>query len=537
MRRRIIGNTLFVALSGVLLAIILVGLGIIPFPAKDQNLSSTQTSNPPTSSVGNVIRRENAQPGTEDWKIPASREASTQIQAYASATSVLPGKVLNFYVSTQQEGTQYEINIYRLGWYDGTGGRLMAVQSNLIGHAQGYYNRDQQRLVACKTCLVNLQTGLIEANWQISFALSVPSNWTTGIYLAKLVDVNDMQTYVPFDVKGNNHAAYVAVTPDTTYAAYNQWGGYSLYAAQSPLAGLSRGAKVSFNRPYDDLYGSSQVLFVEAQAIHWFESQGYDIAYISNVDLHENSEQLLQHRAYISLGHDEYWTKEMRDGVEHARDAGIGLAFLGANAAYWQMRFELDSAGNKDRTIVCYKVESRNNDLERDPIYQNDITRVTAQWRDPVLARPENALIGIMSSDFTHQRFGFSWQVSTNVQSLLLDGTGLQPGQSYGCGLVGNEWDQVMNNGATPNGLHILSVSNVVDNNNRSDVSNTSYYIAPSGAMVFATGAIYWTAALDSYRMYNDKLCSGQPTAVPEMQKLMTHVMKELIVHHRGNDL
>jgi len=271
------------------------------------------------------------------------------------------------------------------------------------------------------------------------------------------------------------------------------------------------------------------VLIFEADAIHWLERQGYDVSYISNVDLHTNPAQLLQHRVYLSLGHDEYWTKEMRDGVEQARDRGVSLAFLGANASYWQMRFEPDSAGNADRTIVCYKVETVFHDLARDPLYGKDNSRVTTKWRDPVLARPENALVGIMYSSFGPN---FPWQVNPQADSPLLQGTGLQPGKSYGCGLVGSEWDRAIANGATPEGLQILGISHTIDNFNLADISITSYYIAPSGAMVFATGSLYWTASLDSYRFYTNSRCAGSQPVVPGMQKLMMHVMEALATHN-----
>ena len=127
--------------------------------------------------------------------------------------------------------------------------------------------------------------------------------------------------------------------------------------------------------------------------------------------------------------------------------------------------------------------------------------------------------------------------LSPLAKSALLDGTGLRPGQPYGCVLVGYEWDRVFANGATPAGLQVLGASHTVKNNNAPDTGNTTYYIAPSGAMVFATGSIYWTLALDNYRFQTDKSCTGQSLVVPGMQKLMAHVMDALVVHHpaRGN--
>ncbi|MDQ2714023.1 MAG: hypothetical protein M3Z08_03875 [Chloroflexota bacterium] len=413
----------------------------------------------------------------------------------------------------------------------------MAYEVGLIGHKQGYYDQDSHLLLGCGSCHVDVKTGLVEAKWQPSYTLVVPLDWTTGIYLAKFTDINGLETYVPFDVLGNRHSLYVAVTPDTTYAAYNTWGGYSLYDAESAARGsevvrLPRGVKVSLDRPYTLTQGASQVLVYEINAVRWMERQGYDLSYISNIDLHEDPAQLLNHQAYLSLGHDEYWTREMRDGLENARAHGVNLAFLGADAAYWQMRFDADSAGIPDRIIVCYKVATADGDLAADPLYGKDNSRVTALWRDPVIGRPENALIGIMYSDLTHQRPGFPWHVSLGVHSPLMDGSGLQAGQSYGCDLVGYEWDHAFPNGAAPRGLHVLAESATVTDSGKHDFSNTTYYIASSGAFVFASGSIYWTLALDDYRFSSDNLCAHSLPVVPAIQKLMANIMRTLAVLH-----
>ncbi len=532
MKLRVVGSVIsLIALVGVVLGIALFGPAFLS-PANDAP-GGSQTA----AIAGNAIERENAQLGTSTWKISVARTASTQIQAYANATSVQPGKTLTFYVSTQQEGTHFLIDIYRLGWYGGDGGRLMTSIEDQVGHAQGYYDASTHQLIGCSSCLVDKKTGLVEANWRPSYTLAVPANWTTGVYLAKLTDANGLQTYVPFDVLSNSNSRYVVVTPDTTYAAYNDWGGYSLYSAANGQPGettvptRTKADKVSFDRPYTQEAGSSQVLAFEADAIHWMERQSYDLSYISDIDLHNDPGQLLHHSVYISIGHDEYWTKEMRDGVEQARDHGVGLAFLGANASYWQVRFERDSAGAADRTVVCYKVSTSLKDLARDPLYRKDNSRVTAQWRDPVLARPENALIGIMYAGFTPQRLGFPWVLSPSANSPLLNGTDLQAGRQYGCDLVGYEWDRIFPNGATPAGLQVLATSNTANSANNADTSNTTYYIAESGAMIFATGSINWTAALDNYQLHPDTLCPSSQV-VPGAQKLMANVMEALALKH-----
>lgn len=535
MKARVIGGiiALLLAVEGVVV-VLLLNRGTSGGNAVPAN-SNLENAHPGK----NPISLENAHAGTDGWQIPPGKEASTQIQAYANATSVLPGRKLTFYVSTQKEAAPYSIEIFRLGWYGGAGGRLMTVQSNLLGHMQGYYDESTHKLIGCHSCLIDTKTKLIEANWHPSYTLVVPSKWTTGVYLAKFIESTGLQTYVPFDVRGNSFSTYLAVTPDTTYAAYDDWGGYSLYDYNSANANGQENSneeqatgqaavKVSFDRPYIEGQGASQVLLYEADAIHWMERQGYDLSYISNVDLHENPVQLLGHKVYLSLGHDEYWTKEMRDGVENARNKGISLAFFGANASYWQMRFESDSKGNPDRTVVCYKVQTDLNDLARDPLYGKDNTRVTAQWRDPVLARPENALIGVMFSGLTHSQQGFPWVVNPQAAVPFLNGTGLRPKQPYGCGLVGYEWDRIFKNGATPAGLQILGTSPTVDDSKQADTSDTTYYRASSGALVFATGSIYWTSALDSYVYETDPLCAHQNPEIPGMQKLMLHIMDAL---------
>jgi hypothetical protein len=526
-----VSSIALVLLVGIVVGALLIGRNIQLQPP---SLSNTQFITPgPVVLTSKVIRDENALPGTDAWEIPRAKDATTQIQAYANATSVLPGHTLTFYVSTQKDSTGYSINFFRLGWYGGLGGRLMATVRDQKGIEQGYFNTVTKRLSDCASCSVNRETGLVEANWRPSYEFTIPPNWVTGVYLAKFTDATGLQTYVPFDVLGNFHSVYVLITPDTSYQAYNGWGGWSLYEFNSLNTNPNdRAVKVSFDRPYADWYGSGGVLFFNADTIHWLERQGYDVSYISNVDLHSNPLQLLQHRVYISDGHDEYWTKEMRDGVEHARDSGVSLAFLGANASYWQMRFEPDSLGVANRTIVCYKVQTKNKDLSRDPLYSIDNSRVTSQWRDPVVGRPENALIGVMFSDLIQEHRGFPWELSPTANSPLLKGTGLQAGEPYGCEAVGYEWDRIFANGATPKGLRVLGLTHTIDDYFLSDTSNTTYYFAPSGAMVFASGSVYWNTTLDGYRIETDNLCTYNDGPVAGIQKLMVNVMQALATRH-----
>src|SRR5205085_874572 len=109
--------------------------------------------------------------------------------------------------------------------------------------------------------------------------------------------------------------------------------------------------------------------------------EGRDVSYTTDVDTHSSPNLLLNHAVFLSVGHDEYWSAEMRANVINARDHGVNLAFFGANAAYFRIKFAADAAGASNRRIICYK----------NPAIDPD----TLRWRD--LNLPENAFLGVMS--------------------------------------------------------------------------------------------------------------------------------------------
>src|SRR5437899_1515599 len=143
--------------------------------------------------MANPIVTENQNTGTTGWII--TQNSITQIQAYVSASSVNPGDSLSVYVSTQSAGTTYRMDIYRLGYYQGTGGRLMQSITGQVGVAQGYFKNSDLTLNNCPTAFNDATTGLLEARWASSYTLNIPSNWITGIYLIKFTDANGYQSY------------------------------------------------------------------------------------------------------------------------------------------------------------------------------------------------------------------------------------------------------------------------------------------------------------------------------------------------------
>jgi hypothetical protein len=197
---------------------------------------------------------------------------------------------------------------------------------------------------------------------------------------------------------------------------------------------------------------------------------------------------------FLSGGHNEYWSKPMYDGVQQARDAGVHLGFFGADAVYWQVRFEPSPlSGAADRVVVGYK------DRSIDPV-QGPTT--TVLWRDPFLNRPEQQLMGVQ---FSGGQLAISGPnapyVVRNSSSWVYAGTGLADGDSIP-GIVGYETDSSMSSFPLPTSVagtyQVLSQSPFTDPGGTAMIANSSIYQAPSGAWVFGAGTISWSWGLDA---------------------------------------
>jgi hypothetical protein len=266
-----------------------------------------------------------------------------------------------------------------------------------------------------------------------------------------------------------------------------------------------RAFKVSFDRPFGEITfdqtNANSMTRYERNMARWLESQSYDVTYISTVDTHTNPSLLLQHKAYLSVGHDEYWSLEMRNSVESAREAGVNLGFFSANSAYWRVRFEPSpTTGAANRVMVCYK----------DPA-AHDPVAPTYLWRGPENNRPENALLGVMYVGDNVYTNGYDY-VAMNTTDPYYNNTGLTESAAV-AQLVGYEWDAVVNNGFSPSGLVVLAQSPTTPQtlapglppNTSSAISNATRYTAASGAKVFASGSIQFAWGLDSDDVFPDR--------------------------------
>ncbi|ACK73468.1 Ig domain protein group 1 domain protein [Gloeothece citriformis PCC 7424] len=474
--------------------------GVVVIATVD-GIGSTYFTATATISNPNAIYLENLNPGTTAWKLV--NRGSDEIAGYASATSINKGQSIDFKVSLGQAG-QFTIDVYRLGYYGGAGGRLMASSGSLNGTTQA-------------PGVIDPNTRLIECNWTTSYTLQTGNDWTSGLYVAKLTDqASGKIAHIWFVVRDDSSTGKVLFQSSvSTVLAYSTMGGYSLYTMNS-ING-QRAYKVSYDRPfsqatYQESYEADTMLRWEYNMVRWLESQAYDVTYVSNMDVHTNPNLLLNHQVFLSVGHDEYWSKEMRDNVEAARNAGINLAFFSANTCYWRVRFE-DSTLNAgqvrpNRVMACYK-----SDWDLDPVaIQQGPSAATNKFRSFQNQRPENALLGVMYGSDTPNIYGGFNMIITNSTDPYYANTGLSNGDQLTL-LVGYEWDFVVNNGSSPPGLVILSQSGVqpaallpnydeppnepgLPQNQNFNIANSVRYTA--SAKVFASGTIQWAWGLDS---------------------------------------
>jgi len=424
-----------------------------------------------TFAHANIITTENARPGTDLWRL--SHSPSADVAAYASSASVIAGDRIRFYVSTPDP--RIDVEIFRMGWYGGLGGRRVTGAVERKGGTQPMPEPDAD--------------GMIRCNWSESYSLVIPKNWVSGFYLARITGKpSGKQNHVIFVVREERKADLLFQSSVTTYQAYNNWGGKSLYAHNSNGAPAK---KVSFDRPYALPSGPADFLIGwEYDMVRWLEREGYDVTYGTNIDTHARPAMLRRVKAFLSVGHDEYWSWEMRANVEAARDAGIHLGFFSGNTCYWQIRLE-----DNLRTIVAHKETALKTDpLALDADTTND-ARVTSRWRDAPVSRPEEALIGVMSGE--SQIDGDI--VIDDASHWVFANTKLANGDRLR-GLLGYEVDAIIGTQSPP-GLVRLAHSPYVKitNTSRTGFSDMTIYTAKSGAIVFAVGTIQWSWGLDGY--------------------------------------
>ena len=417
----------------------------------------------PGAPLAGWVVTENAQPGTRDWLLTKPAK-SHEIEGYANAVSINQGGSATLFVSTA--APTFHVDAYRMGYYGGAQGRHLWSSPELPGVTQ-------------TACSLTPGVNTVSCAWKPSLTVQTDATWPQGDYLFKLVASTGWQSYVPLTIRDDSStAAYVLDNDVTTWQAYNLYGGYDLY--QGPGGFGTRSRVVSFDRPYTLGTGSGDFLGNELHVVALMESLGLDVTYSTDVDVDQHPELLLAHKAFLSLGHDEYYSLAMRSALQAALGQGVNLVFFGANAIYRHIRFQPSPTG-PDRLEVDYKAAAE------DPLNGRDNADVTPiAWRDPPNNLPESTIIG----DYYQCNPVTANMVIADPSSWIFAGTGVTRGTEL-TDLVGTEYDHYDPKAPGPRNVTVLARSPLVCQR-RADYADMTYYTAPSGAGVFASGTLNW---------------------------------------------
>jgi hypothetical protein len=336
--------------------------------------------------------------------------SNARIRGYTDRPSVAQGERIRFFVSNLHGALTLHrpIRIFRVGLVETeVAADTIAVPPQAVPE-QGWNNN----------------------KWAETYALTVGREWDSGVYVGRVGQGADDTKGIYFVVRNSQPASATPIVvqiPTATINAYSNWGGSSLYSYNS--GGLPACA-VSFDRPQqsDPLwprgYGFEEEWELRIKAlVQWLELAGLRADFMTNADLHRSA-RLRPYRLFISVGHDEYWSHEMRQQFDAFIAAGGNAAIFGGNTCYWQVRFEPDEdSGTPDRRQVCYKFAGK------DPVA--DPALKTVRWRET--GRAENLSFGAGGS-------AGAWQGGakpgvfrvTEADHWVFAGTALSCGDTFG---------------------------------------------------------------------------------------------------------
>ena len=484
------------------------------------------------SSTSNPIQVENARPGTSGWKV--TKQATSEIQAYTEEPSINKGGAIHLYVSTTSPS--YSIDIYRLGYYQGKGARLVKSIPVNTGIYQGYYAGIRSNPIDCPTCITSLvdsqgrETDITDANWQYPAVIEFPSDWTSGIYYIKLTESKSgYQWAVPVVLRDDTlQADLIFEDPVNTDQAYNNWGGTSLYNDYRH-PGIRNGFPsdayyVTFDRPYDRDEGDAGYLFYWTYPmLRFIEQKGYDVTYTTNDAVSEGLTNLMNYKGFVVGGHDEYWDYSERLKLEQAISKGMSLASFSSNVMYWQIRYTTVPNTNH-KAIICYRYP------RLDPYFANKSLQylTTTRWRDSPLNDPEDRVLKAMfiSSASKIQDF-----VVKNAGSWVYQGTNMKDGGVIKR-VVGLEIDSTFSDGSVTSNdrITIIGASPYIDADGKYLIATAVLDEPVKGHnIVFDAGSYIWQTALTDFRPTWPYDQYGPVPESPILEQMTNNILQRIV--------
>jgi hypothetical protein len=449
----------------------------------------------PTSGAPPTIALENRAAGTRAWRLPGAAEllggaSHGAIAGYVSAQAISPGETEKVYVNAPR-ARSVRVDVYRMGWYGGLGGRAVLASARLSAAHQ-------------PPCAHSYSTGLTECDWHPTLAFAIPSALPSGVYVVKLTASTGAQSDAMFVLRAAAAPAVLVQIPTATYEAYNAWGGDSLYPdgrLRVGVTGSTRGVEVSYDRPYESETGAGQFFIREVALVRFLERYGYAVGYTTDASVSADPAQLRGVRAAIDAGHSEYWSRAQAGAFAQARDGGTSLLFLSSDTLAWRIRYAPGGARASERgapaqTIVAYKESAA-----LDP----DQAAATGLYPGGGAALAGSAYDGCITPRLSvpgpPRYVYYPWRPSPALQPRwLFAGTGIGAGTEID-GISGYELDGVTP--GNPASARVVGQSAGAACAGSDDPSSfhasaaqSTLYEARSGALVFASGTLGWLYAL-----------------------------------------
>ncbi|MCC6421157.1 MAG: hypothetical protein IT429_23215 [Gemmataceae bacterium] len=434
----------------------------------------------------NPIQEENRKPGALDWQLTRVRLdksggfRASAIEGYCSHQSVQAGDTLKIMVSTTP-AARFKIEIFRTGYYGGRGARLMTTLGPFQGKPQPVPPVGPRRVRECR--------------WEPSAEVKIPADWVSGVYLGRLTTLPEddtqpyWQSYVVFIVRDDRPAEILFQCSDNTWQAYNRWpDSYSVYT--DPKGNQGPWSDVSFDRPYAkyaQIYdnpqsiGSGEWLCFEFPCAYWLEQHGYTGTYCSNRDMH-SPERGLKCKAFLSVGHDEYWDIRAYQSVTKMRDAGVSLLFLSGNAVCWVSPMKASSDGRPNR--ITFRGGPYGGK------YKWAELREKTHGPFPERGPDEGYLIGARNVEPVNG--GGDWIV-LRPNHWMFEGTGMKKGDRVP-GLIG--WEYHGDPPTDLRGLEVVAGGTAWVGGVRPQQWTATIYPGPKGNVVFNASTIFWSQGL-----------------------------------------
>ena len=316
------------------------------------------------------------------YEAPLNDPDYLEVWCYTNALSYESGDTVDLHLSTTADSVSIEI------LRDGGEAITVHQAEEIVG--KQYTMPDNFFEVGC--------------DWPVGYSWTLPDDLASGFYLVLCRVTNQQgetrEQEAGFFVRpkiGKPSAKILLIAATSTWIAYNDWGGTSNYVGRNEEMFGGKSARVSIHRPwakgflslpggaprkphdykvracdipryppiefahtrgYSKYYACAGWACYERLFVQWAEQNGYALDYATQHDLHYRPELLDAYSCVTIVGHDEYWTHEMRLAIDRYVDQGGHFARFGGNFC-WQVRFE-----DNGNTQVCYKEDA----AEKDPV-------------------------------------------------------------------------------------------------------------------------------------------------------------------------